>query len=70
VEVVHAFDPSNREAEAGGSLEFEANLVYRVSSRTDGAKEKEKGRKRERKAGGGGGGGGGRGDDQHCQGEI
>jgi hypothetical protein len=28
------FDPSTREAEAGGSLEFEASLVYRVSSRT------------------------------------
>ena len=50
--MVHNFNPSTREAEAGGSLEFEANLVYRVSSRTDGAKEKEKGRKRERKAGG------------------
>jgi hypothetical protein len=32
--VAHAFNPSTREAEAGGSLEFEASLVYRVSSRT------------------------------------
>jgi hypothetical protein len=32
--VVHAFNPSTQEAEAGGSLEFEASLVYRVSSRT------------------------------------
>jgi hypothetical protein len=35
--VAHAFNPSTREAEAGGSLEFEASLVYRVSSRTAGA---------------------------------
>jgi hypothetical protein len=32
--VVHAFNPSTWEAEAGGSLESEASLVYRVSSRT------------------------------------
>ena len=32
--VAHAFNPSTREAEAGGSLEFEASLVYKVSSRT------------------------------------
>ena len=32
--VVHAFNPSSWEAEAGGSLEFAASLVYRVSSRT------------------------------------
>jgi hypothetical protein len=32
--VVHAFNPSTWEAEAGGSFEFEANLVYKVSSRT------------------------------------
>ena len=31
--VAHAFNPSTWEAEAGGS-EFEASLVYRVSSRT------------------------------------
>jgi hypothetical protein len=31
---VHAFNPSTWEAEAGGSLEFEASLVYRMSSRT------------------------------------
>jgi hypothetical protein len=32
--VVHAFNPSTWEAEAGRSLEFKASLVYRVSSRT------------------------------------
>jgi hypothetical protein len=32
--VAHAFNPSTREAEAGESLEFEASLVYKVSSRT------------------------------------
>jgi hypothetical protein len=32
--VAHAFSPSTREAEAGGFLEFEASLVYKVSSRT------------------------------------
>jgi hypothetical protein len=32
--VGHAFDPSTREAEAGGYLSFEASLVYKVSSRT------------------------------------
>jgi hypothetical protein len=31
--VAHAFNPSAQEAEAGG-FEFEACLVYRVSSRT------------------------------------
>jgi hypothetical protein len=31
--VAHLFNPSTWEAEAGGS-EFEARLVYRVSSRT------------------------------------
>jgi hypothetical protein len=31
--VVHTFNPSTWEAEAGG-FEFEASLVYRVSSRT------------------------------------
>ena len=30
----HAFNPSTRDAEAGGFSEFEASLVYRVSSRT------------------------------------
>jgi hypothetical protein len=29
----HAFNPSTWEAEAGGSLEFEASLAYRASSR-------------------------------------
>jgi hypothetical protein len=32
--VVYTFKPSGWEAEAGDSLIFEANLVYRVSSRT------------------------------------
>jgi hypothetical protein len=34
VVVAHAFNPSTWEAEAGGFSEFEASLVYRVSSRT------------------------------------
>jgi hypothetical protein len=44
----HALNPSTGEAEAGGSLEFEASLVYRVSSRIarttqrNGLKEKKK----------------------------
>jgi hypothetical protein len=32
--VAHAFNPSTWEAEAGRFSEFEASLVYRVSSRT------------------------------------
>jgi hypothetical protein len=33
--VAHAFNPITREAEAGGFIsEFEASLVYKVSSRT------------------------------------
>jgi hypothetical protein len=32
--VAHAFNPSTQEAEAGGFSEFEASLVYKVSSRT------------------------------------
>ena len=32
--VAHAFNPSIWEAEAGGISEFEASLVYKVSSRT------------------------------------
>ena len=31
--VMHTFDPSTQEAEAGGSL-FKTSLVYRVSFRT------------------------------------
>jgi hypothetical protein len=31
--VAHAFNPSTQEAEAGWISEFEASLVYRVSSR-------------------------------------
>jgi hypothetical protein len=34
VVVVHAFNPITWEAEAGKFLEFEASLVYKVSSRT------------------------------------
>jgi hypothetical protein len=33
--VAHACNPSTREAEAGGSLEFGASLVYKESSGTD-----------------------------------
>jgi hypothetical protein len=32
--VAYTFNPSTQEAEAGGSLEFEASLVYRLNSRT------------------------------------
>jgi hypothetical protein len=32
--VANAFNLSIQEAEAGGALEFEVSLVYRVSSRT------------------------------------
>ena len=32
--MAHAFSPSTREAEASKISEFEASLVYRVSSRT------------------------------------
>lgn len=34
VVMAHAFNPRAQEAETGGSLEFEANLVYRPNSRT------------------------------------
>lgn len=34
--VAHTFKPSNWEAEAGRSLEFEASLVHRTSSRKAG----------------------------------
>ena len=35
-----AFNPSTQEAEAGNFYEFEASLVYKVSSRTQGFTEK------------------------------
>jgi hypothetical protein len=38
--VAHAFNPSTQEPGAGGALEFEANLVYRVSSKTARATQK------------------------------
>ena len=38
--VGHAFNPSPWEAEAGGSYELEASLVYRVSSKTVRATQK------------------------------
>jgi hypothetical protein len=40
--VRHAFSPTTQKAEAGGSLEFKASLVYRVSSRTTKTKYIEK----------------------------
>jgi hypothetical protein len=33
VVVVHIFNPSTQEVEAGGLCEFKASLVYKVSSR-------------------------------------
>jgi hypothetical protein len=50
----HAFNPSTWEAQAGGFLEFEASLVYRVSSRqrnpvSKNQKERKKEKKREEK---------------------
>jgi hypothetical protein len=55
--VAHTFNPSAWKEEAGGFLEFEVNLVYRMSSRTARAiqrnpvlgKKKKKKRKKERK---------------------
>jgi hypothetical protein len=38
--VAHVFNPSTREAEAGRFLEFEASLVYKVSSRADRATQR------------------------------
>jgi hypothetical protein len=38
--VAHAFNPSTQEAEADGSQEFKASLVYRVSSRIDWATQR------------------------------
>jgi hypothetical protein len=32
--VVHTFNPSARKAEAGGFLEFQASLLYRLIYRT------------------------------------
>ena len=32
--MAHAFEPSSRETETGGSLEFKTSLVYIASSRT------------------------------------
>jgi hypothetical protein len=43
--VAFAFNPSTREAEAGGLLEFEVSMVYKVSSRTARATEKTLSRK-------------------------
>jgi hypothetical protein len=50
--VVHDFNPSTWKAEAGGFLEFEASLVYKVSSRTARATQRNpvsKKKERERK---------------------
>ena len=41
-QMVHAFNPSTWEAEAGRSLEFEASLVYKVSSIKQKKKKKRK----------------------------
>jgi hypothetical protein len=38
--MVHAFNPSSWEAEAGGISEFKTSLVYRVSSRTASATQR------------------------------
>jgi hypothetical protein len=38
--VIHAFNPSNWEGEAGKSLEPKTSLLYRVNSRTAGATQK------------------------------
>ena len=51
--VVHTFNPSSSEAEAGGSLEFKANLDYRWSTRiareTLSQKKKERKKRKEKK---------------------
>ena len=48
--MVHTFDPSRWEAEAGGS-EFEDSLVLRVSSRTARKPRERRGREGERERG-------------------
>jgi hypothetical protein len=47
--VAHTFNSSTWEAEAGGSLELEASLVYRVSFRTARAKQRNPDSKNETK---------------------
>lgn len=51
--MVHTFNPRSSEAEAGGSLEFKANLDYRWSTRiareTLSQKKKEKERKEKKR---------------------
>ena len=51
--VVHTFNPRSSEAEAGGSLEFKANLDYRWSTRiareTLSQKKKERKKRKEKK---------------------
>jgi hypothetical protein len=37
--VVQTFNPSIQEAEVGGSLKFEASLIYTVRARTDRTRE-------------------------------
>jgi hypothetical protein len=44
--VAHNFNPSTWEAEAGEFFEFEASLVYRVSSRTSRATQRNPGSKK------------------------
>jgi hypothetical protein len=48
VVVVHTFNPSTWEKDSGRSLEFEASLVYRVSSRTAGVTKKKKKKKKKK----------------------
>jgi hypothetical protein len=52
--VVHAFNPSTREAEAGG-FELKASLVYRVIPRTARAIQRNPVSKNQKKVGRGGG---------------
>jgi hypothetical protein len=45
--VAHAFNPSTQEAEAGGSPEFEASLLYRGNSRTTRVSQRKQTKKQE-----------------------
>jgi hypothetical protein len=54
--VTHIFHPRIQEAEAGGSLEFETSLIYRVSSRTAKATQRNPVSKNQKEKEGGEGG--------------